>query len=71
VAADATLGATGVTGAPTHRDDDDPHQVIDPTVPHSTHVWNHVLGGKDDYEVDRQATEAYKSTFPEIVDLAA
>lgn len=33
-------------------------------------MWNHFLGGKDNYEVDRRTAEAYKSTFPQIVDVA-
>ncbi|WP_181787945.1 SAM-dependent methyltransferase [Streptomyces phytophilus] len=49
---------------------EDPRQVIDNTVPHSARVWNYLLGGKENYEVDRRAAEAYKATFPQITDIA-
>ncbi|MCT9929604.1 SAM-dependent methyltransferase [Planotetraspora sp. A-T 1434] len=43
---------------------------IDTTVPHSARVWNHLLGGKDNYLVDRQAADRYREIFPQIVDIA-
>jgi hypothetical protein len=43
---------------------------IDTTVPHSARIWNYWLGGSDNYEVDRQAGDAYRETFPGIVDIA-
>lgn len=43
---------------------------IDITVPHSARVWNHWLGGKDNYPVDRQAGDRFFETFPEIVEVA-
>ncbi|MFB4303606.1 SAM-dependent methyltransferase [Actinomadura sp. NTSP31] len=43
---------------------------IDTSVPHSARVWNHLLGGKDNYEVDRQAAEQFRAMFPQIVDIA-
>ncbi|MEU0517342.1 SAM-dependent methyltransferase [Streptosporangium sp. NPDC006007] len=45
-----------------------PH--IDTSVPHSARIWNHWLGGKDNYPVDRQAGDAYAAVFPGIVDIA-
>jgi hypothetical protein len=39
-------------------------------VPHSARIWNYWLGGKDNYEVDRAAGDAYVKTFPGIVDIA-
>jgi O-methyltransferase involved in polyketide biosynthesis len=43
---------------------------IDTTVPHSARVWNYMLGGKDNYEVDRQAGDKIRETFPAMVDIA-
>lgn len=45
-----------------------PH--IDTTVPHSARIWNYWLGGKDNYEVDRAAGDAYWEVFPGIVGIA-
>src|SRR5689334_21969260 len=43
---------------------------IDTTVPQSARVWNYLLGGKDNYPVDRQAGEKVLEVFPGMVDLA-
>jgi hypothetical protein len=43
---------------------------IDTSVPHSARVWNHWLGGKDNYPVDRAAGDQFREIFPEIVDAA-
>jgi len=43
---------------------------LDANVPHSARVWNYLLGGKDNYEVDRVAAEQFKAMFPPIVDIA-
>jgi O-methyltransferase involved in polyketide biosynthesis len=43
---------------------------IDTTVPHSARIWNYWLGGKDHYEVDRQAGEAWLEQQPNGRDLA-
>jgi len=43
---------------------------IDTTVPNSARVWNYWLGGKDNYQVDREAAEEYVKTFPGIVEIA-
>jgi hypothetical protein len=43
---------------------------IDQTTPHSARIWNYWLGGKDNFEVDRQAGDAYAATFPGIVTIA-
>ena len=50
--------------------DGPPGSAIDTTVPHSARIWNYWLGGKDNYEVDRMAGDAYIKAFPEIVDVA-
>lgn len=39
---------------------------IDSTVPHSARIWNYWMGGKDNYEVDRVAGDAYRETAPNI-----
>ena len=43
---------------------------IDTTVPHSARIWNYWMGGKDNYDVDREAGDAYIAVFPGIVELA-
>ena len=43
---------------------------IDASVPNSARIWNYWLGGKDHYPVDRRAGDAYRSIYPEIVDVA-
>jgi len=44
--------------------------VLDTTVPHSARVWNYLLGGKDNYQVDRDAGDAFAVACPEIFSLA-
>ncbi len=39
-------------------------------VPHSARMWDYWLGGKDHYEVDRQAGEKAREAYPGIVDIA-
>jgi hypothetical protein len=43
---------------------------IDTTVPHSVRVWNYWLGGKDNYQVDRDAGDEFAAKCPEIFSLA-
>jgi O-methyltransferase involved in polyketide biosynthesis len=43
---------------------------IDTTVPHSARIWNYWLGGEDHYPVDREAGEAFRKIYPDIVELA-
>jgi O-methyltransferase involved in polyketide biosynthesis len=43
---------------------------IDTTIPHSARIWNYWLGGKDNYEADRIAGDAWVAQDPTIVDLA-
>ncbi|MFV2176960.1 SAM-dependent methyltransferase [Actinomadura sp. LOL_016] len=42
---------------------------IDTTVPHSARIWNYLLGGKDNYPVDRQAGDRVIQTFPGMADM--
>jgi S-adenosyl methyltransferase len=37
---------------------------IDRTVPHSARIWNYYLGGKDNYQVDRDAADAMLAIYP-------
>ena len=50
--------------------DQDALAKIDSSVPHSARIWNYWMGGKDNYEVDRIAGDAYRKTAPNIVDMA-
>jgi hypothetical protein len=43
---------------------------IDTSVPHSARIWNYWMGGKDNYEVDRVAGDAYRETAPNIETMA-
>ncbi|KAB8166349.1 SAM-dependent methyltransferase [Streptomyces sp. 3MP-14] len=43
---------------------------IDISLPHSARVWNYWLGGKDNYEADRNAGEAFVAAYPGIRDIA-
>jgi S-adenosyl methyltransferase len=39
-------------------------------VPHSARIWNYWMGGKDNYEVDRAAGDAFAEVYPDIVPMA-
>ena len=39
---------------------------LDTSVPHSARVWNHWLGGKDNYQVDRQVGDDFAGLYPDI-----
>ncbi|RFU83487.1 SAM-dependent methyltransferase [Streptomyces triticagri] len=43
---------------------------ISTTVPHSPRIWNYWLGGKDNYEVDREVGDQFTAIYPAIVDVA-
>ncbi len=43
---------------------------IDNTLPHSARVWNYLLGGKDNYEPDRQIGDHINRTWPGLGDVA-
>jgi len=56
--------ADGATdGGPALRD-------IDVTVPHSARIWNYWLGGKDNFQVDRDAGDEFLAVYPEQRDKA-
>ncbi|MGH3244037.1 MAG: SAM-dependent methyltransferase [Spirillospora sp.] len=48
----------------------DPKAKIDTTVPHSARVWNFLLGGTDNFPVDRRAGEQVIAGFRGMVDMA-
>ncbi|MEU6578094.1 SAM-dependent methyltransferase [Streptomyces sp. NPDC046805] len=41
-----------------------------PTTAHPARTWNYWLGGKDNYDADREAGEAILKIYPEIADMA-
>ncbi|MDX3119063.1 SAM-dependent methyltransferase [Streptomyces scabiei] len=43
---------------------------IDTSKPHSARFWNYFVGGKDNYEVDREIGGEIKKIFPGLVDVA-
>ncbi|MCX4657834.1 SAM-dependent methyltransferase [Streptomyces sp. SID4919] len=43
---------------------------IDTTKPHSARFWNYFVGGKDNYEVDREIGDHIMEIFPGLVDVA-
>ncbi|WP_406217031.1 SAM-dependent methyltransferase [Streptomyces canus] len=47
-----------------------PYTPIDTSKPHSARFWNYFVGGKDNYEVDREIGDQIKEIFPGLVDVA-
>ena len=43
---------------------------LDTTVSHSARLWNYLLGGKDNFPVDREAAEQFLAFMPELVQSA-
>lgn len=43
-----------------------PHPKIRTDIPHSARIWNYWMGGKDNYEIDRQIGEACLQIDPDI-----
>jgi hypothetical protein len=39
---------------------------LDPSIPHSARVWNYWLGGKDNFESDRQVGDQFAKLYPNI-----
>jgi ubiquinone/menaquinone biosynthesis C-methylase UbiE len=39
---------------------------IDTSVPHSARVWNYWLGGKDWFDADKRAGDAYRANIPQL-----
>ncbi len=47
--------------------DPDPASKINIEVPHSARIWNYLMGGKDNYQVDRDAGDAAVRVYPDLV----
>jgi hypothetical protein len=43
---------------------------IDPSVPHSARFWNYLVGGKDNFESDREAARRILAVLPVLADTA-
>ena len=43
---------------------------VDTTIPVSARIWNYWMGGKDYYEVDREAGDHFLALYPGIADMA-
>lgn len=43
---------------------------VDPRVPSSPRIWGYWLGGKDNYQADREAGDAFVQMYPPIIDIA-
>jgi len=50
--------------------DSDPGAKLDASIPHSARVWNYWLGGKDNFEVDRQVGDQFSEFYPDITVVA-
>ncbi|MFF5209059.1 SAM-dependent methyltransferase [Streptosporangium sp. NPDC000396] len=44
--------------------------MIDTDVSHSPRIWNYWLGGKDNYQIDREVGDQFARVFPDIVPIA-
>ncbi|MHA6617321.1 SAM-dependent methyltransferase [Pseudonocardia sp. DLS-67] len=49
---------------------DQPRPEIRFDVPHGARIWNYWLGGKDNYQADREVGDAAKAAWPDIADAA-
>jgi trans-aconitate methyltransferase len=47
-----------------------PPQEVDITIPQPARFWDYLLGGKDNYAVDREVGEQVLAIFPQLVDSA-
>src|SRR3954464_2347819 len=50
--------------------DSEPGAKLDASIPHSARVWNYWLGGKDNFEVDRQVGDQFSEFYPDITVVA-
>ncbi|NUP37863.1 MAG: SAM-dependent methyltransferase [Streptomyces sp.] len=58
------------TGGPTLSDQGFPVEEIDTSRPHPARMYDYYLGGRDNYEVDREAAQRVIDLFPDIVPMA-
>jgi hypothetical protein len=47
-----------------------PPVVVDTTIPQAARFWDFLLGGKDNYEVDREVGRQVLGIFPQLIDSA-
>jgi hypothetical protein len=68
----ASREKTGVRVSDAERDEINPQLAakIQFDVPHSARIWNYWMGGKDNYQVDRDAGDSWVAVHPEIVNEA-
>jgi hypothetical protein len=50
--------------------DEQQRPVLDTSVPHTARIWNYLLGGKDNFEVDREVGEQVLAGQPELAENA-
>jgi len=48
----------------------EPPRDFDRSVPHSARVWNYWLGGKDNFQADREVGDRIRAVLPGVVDAA-
>ena len=46
------------------------HEQLDTSVPQTARIWNYWLGGKDNFQVDRDAGDEFLAAYPEQRDKA-
>ena len=59
-----------VTESSTATGDQQQAPKLDTNVPQTARIWNHWLGGKDNFAADRAVGDQVRAAFPEIVDMA-
>jgi S-adenosyl methyltransferase len=59
-----------MTDSPSGSSGQEPLHEIDDTVPQSARIWNYLLGGKDNYPVDREVGDQFREAYPPIVNIA-
>ncbi|MEU4236082.1 SAM-dependent methyltransferase [Actinoplanes sp. NPDC026619] len=50
--------------------DSESAEKLDTSIPHSARVWNYWLGGKDNFEIDRQVGDQFSDFYPDITVVA-
>ncbi|MEU1245702.1 SAM-dependent methyltransferase [Micromonospora arida] len=62
--------AVRLEGAPVTNTSSSAYDKLDTSVAHSARLWNHLLGGKDNFAADREAAEQVLAFMPELVQSA-
>jgi hypothetical protein len=50
--------------------DPDVQSRLNPDVPHSARIWNHWLGGTDNFAADRAVGDQVRQVYPDVVEVA-